>query len=92
MVNAEVTSGIHLSNKYVKNNCHKPASQLKCVDAKQTAKRQSPVNSNQDIQKKFRFSSVHNCDICGEIFNTSSLLQNHTQSCHMESEADLLGI
>ena len=73
-----------------KKECHKPASQTKFVDAKRTAKRPSPVNSNQDIQKKFRFSSVHNCDICGEIFNTSSLLQNHTQSCHMESEADLL--
>ena len=63
-----------------KKECHKPASQTKFVDAKRTAKRPSPVNSNQDIQKKFRFSSVHNCDICAEIFNTSSLLQNHTKA------------
>ena len=41
-----------------KMECHKPASQSRYVKAKQTFKRPSPANSNQDIQKKFRFSSV----------------------------------
>ena len=72
-----------------KMECHKPASQSRYVKAKQTFKRPSPANSNQDIQKKFRFSTVKNCDICGEIFQTSLLLQNHTQNSHMEAEAEV---
>ena len=84
----EFTLKVNL-NKH-KKECHKPASQSKFVGAKRTVKRPSPVNSNQDIQKKFRFSSVYNCDICGEIFHTSSLLQSHTQNCHKEVEVDLL--